>query len=464
MNDSARKADSAAAKRRAVVEGTAPCLIIVCTALIVGVLWQSAFHPRASASLSLSSERSVGKAVVSVVTLSTSVRLVARHQRIPDNCTTEIGARLNLPRYEACFAELEAAAAEAGVAADGLPNVMCPASGQPLQTDSSSCYADDGVPGLVVHLVPEGGGLPSSAARLFQSFIATQCCTAQLWLWLDAGAFAQLPTPEALVSQFALPPHHARRFRVLRLDVLSLWRRVATRGPGGAGAERWPEFAGLPLDAVPGPLASAPRLLVAAAWGGVLIDRYTILLRDLSPLLVAPAAASASARANAAFFYRWSAGPQVYPAVFHLGCAERSAFSRAALAYAATNSVDLSAALTAVLAADAARRAAGGAVAAEAPPRLFPSLLFDPVWMRHDGAETPAVLAAHIPGVHNMPATFARAEPPPPSPPAAAAAAFFTGAFSHNWHHKDSIEAVPRSWAAALDAGFSAIAAAKVCP
>lgn len=400
-------------------------------------------------------------------------------ESVPENCSTGIGAPLDAPRVEACFAELLEGAAAAGVTPDGFPGIMCPPS-------VAEAGAEDGDASLVVHLVPDGGDAPPSTARLVNSFLATQCCSAQLWVWLLPGtgpvpgpAAGELPSAEALAAHFNVPAGVAQgRLLVRRLDVQALWRQVAERPQASAGGDTgtagggtaWPEFAGLAASGpVPAPLAAQPRLLVAAAWGGVLVDRYTILLRDLSPLLRCRGSSGSTPCAAPPFFYRWSGGPNMYPALLHIGRAgtRSSAFTRAALARIAAGG-DIVTSFGAALQADVTCRADAvcrGTAAVDGSsdaPRLFPSLLFDPLWMRHDGGEIPSILAAHLPRLPNMPAYFAPAADPTPHPePRAAAAAFFRGLFAHNWHHKDGLAAAPGSWAAALDSGFAALAADK---
>ena len=398
---------------------------------------------------------------------------------VPENCSTGIGAPLDPQRVEACFEELREGADAAGVSPDGFPGIMCP-------PNAAESGAEDGDASLVVHLVPDGGDAPPSTARLVNSFLATQCCSAQLWVWLLPGtgpvpgpAPGELPSAEALAAHFGVPAGVAQgRLVVRRLDVHALWRQVAEQPQASTvaagGGATWPEFAGLSATGpVPAPLAAQPRLLVAAAWGGVLVERYTILLRDLSPLLQCRSSSHSSSSSGSTpcaappFFYRWSGGPHMYPAVLHLGRAGSSAFTRAALARIAAGGdvvTSFGAALQADVAcrADTACRGTAAVDASSDPPRLFPSLLFDPLWMRHDGGEIPSILAAHLPRLPNMPAYFAPAADPTPHPePRVAAAAFFRGCLAHNWHGKDGLAAAPGSWAAALDAGFAALAADK---
>jgi hypothetical protein len=90
-----------------------------------------------------------------------------------------------------------------------------------------------------------------------------QCCSSELWIWTAQGSAAE--QQKQLYDRFALPAHHAGRIRVLQLDAAALWKgsvRAALlhlqQQRGGGGAQ------GLEEEAIPGPFAAAPALLILA--------------------------------------------------------------------------------------------------------------------------------------------------------------------------------------------------------
>lgn len=59
----------------------------------------------------------------------------------------------------------------------------------------------------VIHTLATGAALPTHAARMIRSFLATQCCDAELWVWRprSAVAAAALPADVAAAATAALP-------------------------------------------------------------------------------------------------------------------------------------------------------------------------------------------------------------------------------------------------------------------
>ena len=78
------------------------------------------------------------------------------------------------------------------------------------------CFGDsDGSVPLLVHTVVLNT-VPPAMALLINSFLATQCCDAELWIWVTAGALAAM---EGNKSTPAYPSGHAHRVHWKLLDV-----------------------------------------------------------------------------------------------------------------------------------------------------------------------------------------------------------------------------------------------------
>ncbi len=120
--------------------------------------------------------------------------------------------------------------------------------------------------------------------------------------------------------------------------------------------------------------------MYACRYGGTAVDRYTMLLRDFSPL-------HRLGGAGTAFMYRWAASRQIYPAVFRLPCAGsgRSTNTRKDITGLLLESVRTAgwspASATAILSGwHGGEAGLGGALFGSVS--VYPSAMFDPLWMR----------------------------------------------------------------------------------
>lgn len=121
-------------------------------------------------------------------------------------------------------------------------------------------------------------GLPPTTPLLLHSFLATQCCDAELWFWLPASL---LRSPSVLAAAAALPPHQAHRVVWKVLDLELEWAAVAADFPrANASTARamgsWEDLR-FTSDWV--------RVLIMYSHGGTWFDLDTVFLADLRPLV-----------------------------------------------------------------------------------------------------------------------------------------------------------------------------------
>jgi hypothetical protein len=125
----------------------------------------------------------------------------------------------------------------------------------------------------IFHTVILHGSPPPVFGPFLHAFLATQCCSAELWVWTTTATL----TAQQLFESYGVSQQHRGRVRVLPFDVLTLW----------TGAEAaWPEGSGDTLlrDAyfsrVNAPnQADVVRMLVLMRYGGVYLDADVITLQ-----------------------------------------------------------------------------------------------------------------------------------------------------------------------------------------
>jgi hypothetical protein len=134
----------------------------------------------------------------------------------------------------------------------------------------------DTSPPLLVHTAALTA-LPPAMSLLLRSFLATQCCDAELWYWLpptlyDGGVWRD--------AAAALPAHQRHRVVWHRLDVAAEWSAVAGEFPGVnattvAAMSDWSDLRYI---------SDWLRLLLMYRYGGLWFDIDTVFLRDLRVL------------------------------------------------------------------------------------------------------------------------------------------------------------------------------------
>jgi len=124
-------------------------------------------------------------------------------------------------------------------------------------------------------------GLPSAFPLLVDSFLATQCCDAELWVWVDGGVLA---AARAAGSLPPVPPGLASRVVYRALDVDALFESVRGDFPdvNSTAAAAMKDFADIRFR------ANWARILVLYIYGGVYVDLDTMFLHDYRPLLALP--------------------------------------------------------------------------------------------------------------------------------------------------------------------------------
>ena len=123
---------------------------------------------------------------------------------------------------------------------------------------------------------------------LTHSFLATQCCDAQLWIWVGGDHFA------AFSAEFgaALGSSSNPRLVIKRYDAEAEWAGVAPDFPG-SNTSTLAHLAGgsVGVAKAEDEMASAAewaRLLLLYAYGGVYVDYDTLFLRDWRPVVDPP--------------------------------------------------------------------------------------------------------------------------------------------------------------------------------
>ena len=123
--------------------------------------------------------------------------------------------------------------------------------------------------------------LPATMPLIVNSFLATQCCDAVLWIWVNASVIGSAAATSELLAN--VPPHHAARIVVRTLDINAEFLAVQ---------DDFPDINASSVAAMLDPTdvrfrANWARLLVLYAYGGVYVDLDTMFLRDYRPLLAA---------------------------------------------------------------------------------------------------------------------------------------------------------------------------------
>jgi hypothetical protein len=148
---------------------------------------------------------------------------------------------------------------------------------------SAATAAARGAPPLLYHTVLVDA-LPPTFPLTLWSFLASQCCDAQLWVWVAPGVAtgdAETGVPAALL---------AGRVVFKQLDLGAAWREVKpllpadTRDAADADA-RAAAFAAAPAVQA---RANWARLLLLALYGGIYVDADMVYLRDWRPVLSVP--------------------------------------------------------------------------------------------------------------------------------------------------------------------------------
>ena len=139
------------------------------------------------------------------------------------------------------------------------------------------CWGSSGDSSPVVFHTVALSDLPSATPMLIDSFLATQCCDAVLWLWV-AG-----PVLDAARAEGRLPPvplAHAHRVQFRTLDVAALFADVRDDFPdvNDTAAAAMLEFEDIRFR------ANWARILILYTHGGVYVDLDTMFLRDFRPL------------------------------------------------------------------------------------------------------------------------------------------------------------------------------------
>ena len=234
---------------------------------------------------------------------------------IPEVCLDDLRSeRPNGTAISLCVDTLAAAAA-----ARGPRDSMCwPTKPQPAARRARLSDAEvlsitlancSGLPETSIFHTVVLGGAPSSVFGPFLwAFLATQCCSAELWVWTTAPL-----TRDRVVADYGLPPQHAHRIRVLPFDAAAHWRaangeEVFREASGGGSGEALlvGDYMGRVNHANQ---ADVVRLLLLERYGGMYVDMDVLPLQDLRPLMALRPAVT----------YRWSCFTIINTAVSHWG-------------------------------------------------------------------------------------------------------------------------------------------------
>ena len=137
------------------------------------------------------------------------------HLPLPDSCISGVG--FNLVRDTECFFAV-ANQTRASIAADPHGHLCWGNSGWPPSTTG-------GPPASLLFHTAALTSLPPAMPLLLHSFLATQCCDAQLWFWLPRELLGE-------AGRIELPAHQAHRIVWKLLDVGAEWAGVAADFPG----------------------------------------------------------------------------------------------------------------------------------------------------------------------------------------------------------------------------------------
>ena len=151
-------------------------------------------------------------------------------------------------------------------------------------TAASDAVAASSPPPLLFHTILVSPTVLPTLPLLYWSFLATQCCDAQLWLWT---APPMMTNATASLATSGLPAGYAERIVLKELDLQREWaqaRQHYTATDPGA------DEAAAALSSLAGPpgLTDWAKLLLLSTYGGMYIDVDTILLRDWRPLFSVP--------------------------------------------------------------------------------------------------------------------------------------------------------------------------------
>ena len=227
------------------------------------------------------------------------------------------------------------------------------------------------------------GQAPSSVFGPFlAAFFATQCCSAELWIWTTIPL-----VKENVIVDYAIPIQHKHRFRILPFDASTHWRAMngeevfkSVVGPGRSGESL---IVGDYMNRVDhANQADVVRMLLLHRYGGTYIDMDVLPLQDLRPLLAL----------RPAITYRWSCFTRINTAVSHWGsCGSNISFEIT------------SAVIQGMSAGVAPRDAYYNDITYQTLKRLnllpewngrfgvVPSMLCDPLWTRLDSCEPPGI-------------------------------------------------------------------------
>lgn len=306
-------------------------------------------------------------------------------------------------------------------------------------------------PGFIFHTIILEKHTPVLNPFLL-AFTATQCCTAELWIWVPSGL--GLAASDLVAG---IPRQHHSRIRVLPFDESQQWLAMqgdeqfkeALRGRSGVEIMK-----GYMSGTMNPNKADVVRLLILHRYGGTYVDLDVLLLRDLRVAF----------KTWPAFVYRWSGIKIANTAVAYYGaCGAPLSFeiiSDLLRDYTGAASELGSIHYYNTVVANTLRRLAKNA-SWNGKFAVLSAILFDPLWLRLDGLE-PNDLRDIMPGVRSFEAFYVQRDPPVPDD-----AVFFGGApLAHHVHNsafpnRDS--KTPGSWANSLLRHHSKLSALREC-
>ena len=294
-----------------------------------------------------------------------------------------------------------------------------------------------GAPRLLFHTIALTGVPPLTTALLLNSFLATQCCDAQLWFWVSAGE----TIPPALPG-FVVPPGHEGRIVWKVFDPVAEWAAVAGQfSPAhSARVAAMTNYSDVRLG------ANWARLLLLYVYGGVYLDIDVAFLRDMRPLFAVPA-----------FAYREAAGNQLNNALLRIRAGPDptsfAVLNSSMVAVRPSRSV-----LTATLQVWLQPHRRG-----RTPFALVSQYVLEQVWLRTTPHEPPALARVH-PELSRVRKDWDAFFAPAQSDEQWAwmqRTHFATGSYATHWHNRYHKGLPARSWAGLLNDRYAAMAARK---
>ena len=254
----------------------------------------------------------------------------------------------------------------------------------------------------VFHTVSLGQDKPPPVLGPFLfAFLATQCCSAELWIWTTSASL----TRERLLADFEIPKQHHHRIRVLPFDPAAQWRALS--GDAVFRDAIGPRRNGEKLivgdyfkRARPPNQADVARMLLLQRYGGTYVDLDALPMQDLRPLLAW----------RDAFAYRWSCSDKVNTALARWGsCGSNVSYE---ITSAVIRTIDAKHVSHNAFYNSAAFKTLARLIALPAWAGRFgiiPSALADPLWPRvqGQGCEPPSLAAFH-PEMRNFEGYYAK--------------------------------------------------------